>query len=93
MALFAFDKAKRRFTLKSGHPGRSADDIQANTGFDFERPESLPGTPGPTAADLAILRGRVIEELEESYPQFVERLRSERAADTRDGGVATIAKD
>jgi glutaconate CoA-transferase subunit B len=80
MALFAFDKAKRRFLLNSRHPGRTADEIQANTGFAYERPDAVPETPGPTAADLAILRGRVTEQLRESYPQFVERLRSERAA-------------
>ena len=80
MALFSFDKPRKRFVLDSVHPGHDAAAIRANTGFDYDGAEEAPLTPPPAAADLEILRGRVTDELEESYPQFAERLRSERAA-------------
>jgi glutaconate CoA-transferase subunit B len=77
MALFAFDRASKRFALQCVHPGRNAAEIRANTGFDYDSAEDTPETQGPTAAELTILRGRVTEELQECYPQFVERLRRE----------------
>lgn len=76
-ALFAFDKARKRFTLTSVHPGHSADEIRALTGFDYDEPEEATPTPAPTPQELGLLRGRVMDELRESYPQFVERLQAD----------------
>ena len=78
MALFSFDKARKRFTLKSAHRGFTAADVRANTGFDYDAPDIVPETTAPSAGNLALLRGRVTEELAESYPQFAELLRGER---------------
>src|SRR5690242_8402905 len=33
--LFSFDRARRRFSLASVHPGHTVDEVIANTGFDF----------------------------------------------------------
>lgn len=69
-ALFAFDRARARFALQSVHPGNGVQDIVDATGFDFDRDAEVPVTPAPAAADLALLRGRVREELADAYPEF-----------------------
>jgi len=80
MALFAFEAARKRFILRSVHRGSSAAQVRANTGFDYDAPADLPQTKAPDENSLALLRGRVTEELAETYPQFAQFLRSERAA-------------
>jgi len=80
MALFSFDRARKRFVLRSVHGGATAADVRANTGFDYDAPADPPPTKAPDAATLALLRGRVTQELAETYPQFAEVLRRERAA-------------
>jgi glutaconate CoA-transferase subunit B len=79
-ALFSFDPARKRFALRSVHRGSTAADVRANTGFDYDSPADPPQTKAPDAATLALLRGRVRQELAETYPQFAEILRSELAA-------------
>jgi glutaconate CoA-transferase subunit B len=61
--MFSFDKARKRFALQSVHRGASAADVRANTGFDYDAPDNPPQTKAPDAATLALLRGRVTEEL------------------------------
>ncbi len=78
MALFDFDKSRRRFSLRSVHGGASAADVRANTGFDYDAPKSTPETDAPDAQTLALLRGRVTQELAETYPQFAASLLAER---------------
>lgn len=80
LALFDFDKSKKRFRLRSVHRGVSAADVRANTGFDYNEPADVPATPEPDAETLALLRGRVTTELAETYPQFAGTLAAERAA-------------
>ncbi len=80
LALFDFDKSQKRFRLRSVHRGVSAADVRANTGFDYEAPADVPTTPEPDAETLALLRGRVMGELAETYPQFAGTLAAERAA-------------
>jgi len=80
MALFCFDPARKRFALRSVHRGATAADIRANTGFDYDAPADPPQTKAPDQTTLAMLRGRVTQELAETYPQFAELLRRERAA-------------
>jgi glutaconate CoA-transferase subunit B len=70
-ALFRFDRAKERFALDSVHPGYTVQDINAATGFDFDRSADTPVTAAPSSADLAALRGRVRAELTDAYPAFV----------------------
>jgi glutaconate CoA-transferase subunit B len=79
-ALFSFDPSRKRFALRSVHRGVAATDVRANTGFDYDSPTDPPQTAAPDAATLALLRGRVTQELAETYPQFAELLRSELAA-------------
>lgn len=74
--LFMFDKDKPGFRLESLHPGQTLDQMRDATGFAFDHDANPPETPGPDAATLAVLRGRVLEELEETYPEFATGLRA-----------------
>lgn len=76
-ALFDFDAARKRFSLRSLHGGASAADIRALTGFDYDAPDDVPRTPFPDARDLELLRGRVNDELAETYPLFAAQLAAE----------------
>jgi glutaconate CoA-transferase subunit B len=80
MALFDFDKARKRFRLRSVHRGVSSAEVRANTGFDYDEPADVPTTAEPDADTLSLLRGRVTSELAETYPQFAGTLAAERAA-------------
>jgi glutaconate CoA-transferase subunit B len=72
--LFAFDRAHKRFALESVHPGHTVEEIVANTGFEFDRPAVVPGTAGPDARVLALIRGRIRDEIAETYPKFAAAL-------------------
>ena len=75
LALFRFDKERRRFVLTGVHPGHGVEDIRARTGFSFDCAPDLAPIPDPGAETLALVRGRVLDELSESYPRFVEAAR------------------
>lgn len=74
LCLMMFDRKKHRFRLKSIHPGHSLEEIQDNTGFDFDIPKKIPKTPQPVKARLDLLRTRVSPEIAKAYPKFVERV-------------------
>src|SRR3954467_1830100 len=63
--LFSFDRAAKRFTLASVHPGNTVEEIIENTGFDFDRPDNVPVTPSPTADTLKLMREVVAPQLGE----------------------------
>ncbi len=73
-ALFRWQAGKRKFLLESVHPGSNSDDVRANTGFDYDMPAHVPATPGPTRAELALLRGAVMKVISENYPEFARRV-------------------
>jgi glutaconate CoA-transferase subunit B len=73
-ALFTFDRARARFRLDSVHPGHDLDEVIANTGFDFDRPDAVPETLAPDAETLALIRGPVAKEIARTYPRFAKRL-------------------
>ncbi len=74
LALFGFDRGRGRFHLESVHPGHDVDEVIASTGFDFDRPESVPETPPPDAETLDLIRGPVAREIARTYPRFAARL-------------------
>ncbi|WP_240793988.1 CoA-transferase [Pseudorhodobacter turbinis] len=78
-AMFSFDKAKPGFKLESIHPGQDLRDLIAATGFDFDHQDQPSVTPAPDTATLALLRGRVMDELKETYPAFAESWQSDLA--------------
>ena len=79
-AVFRFDAAAARFTLDSLHPGETAESIRAATGFDYDAPATPAVTADPTAAELALLRGPVCDEMLETYPDFCARVFARKAA-------------
>jgi len=74
LGLFAFDKSRKRFTLESVHPGHTVEEIVANTGFDFDRPAGVPTTPDPDPRVLTLVRGKIRDEIAETYPKFAAGL-------------------
>ena len=75
LARFRFDCERRRFVLSEIHPEHGLDDIRDRTGFEFDCAEDLRATPEPDKETLALIRGRVFDELADAYPQFVETTR------------------
>lgn len=73
LCVLSFDRTRARFTLKSTHPGVSAQDVRAATGFDYDAPAHVPTTPALDAASLDLLRTRVAREVAEVYPDFARR--------------------
>jgi glutaconate CoA-transferase subunit B len=54
-AVFDFDPATCRIRLQSIHPGVTADDLRANTGFALDIPADVPTTPPPSPEDLDVI--------------------------------------
>jgi glutaconate CoA-transferase subunit B len=74
MAVFDFDRERGGFRLRSVHPGFSPEDVRSHTGFDYEAPASVPATPPPDPATLSLLRGKIFDELAETYPAFARSM-------------------
>ncbi|MCC6469106.1 MAG: CoA synthetase [Alphaproteobacteria bacterium] len=70
---FAFDRARGRFRLETLHPGHTAEEVRAETGFDYDSAPEVAQTPPPSARALELIRGRVAGELAETYPSFAAR--------------------
>ncbi|MBC7804312.1 MAG: CoA synthetase [Candidatus Parcubacteria bacterium] len=73
-ALFDWQPESRRFALRSIHPGHSLEEVRDATGFGYDIASALQQTPGPSAAELAVLRGPVRAVIAENYPGFAERV-------------------
>jgi glutaconate CoA-transferase subunit B len=73
LCLFAFDRARGRFALRSVHPGHTLEEVRDCTGFDFDLPPgAVPTTAEPDPARLELLRGPVAAQMAEVYPAFVQ---------------------
>lgn len=73
-ALFLWQKDKRRFRLESVHADSSAENVRANTGFEYDAPAVVPQTAAPTGEELDLLRGPVARVIAENYPEFARRV-------------------
>lgn len=76
LGLFRFDPAKQRFRLESIHPGHTVEEILDHTGFELDRPATVPQTELPDANVLALIRGEIRTEIAETYPGFAATLAS-----------------
>ena len=56
MAVLGFASETHEMELRSWHPGSSADDVRANTGWDLRVAPDAHETPPPTADELRIIR-------------------------------------
>jgi glutaconate CoA-transferase subunit B len=72
--VFGFDREAARFRLATIHRGQTVQDIRDNTGFEFDAPEEVPGTPEPDAETLAVIRGEVCREIAATYPVFAAEI-------------------
>ncbi len=55
LAVLDFDGADHAIRVRSLHPGVTFGQVQDNTGFPLEKPETIPTTPAPTAEQLALI--------------------------------------
>ncbi|GLR94755.1 MULTISPECIES: CoA transferase [Bradyrhizobium] len=78
--LFRFDKTRPGFDLESVHPGHDLAEIKQATGFRFGHDAEPRQTPLPDRSTLDLLRGRVFDELAETYPEFAAQMRRDRVA-------------
>ena len=71
MAVMGYDREKGRLVLDATLPGVTVQAVQDNTGFDVlgDNAEPPAMTP-PSAEELALLRGPVLEKLRVAYPNF-----------------------
>jgi glutaconate CoA-transferase subunit B len=76
-ALFRFDKRRPGFDLQSVHPGHDLAGIKDATGFQFAHESQPQQTALPDPQTLALLRGRVYDEVAETYPDFAAQMRRE----------------
>ena len=74
--VFNWQSERRRFALRSAHPGETADTIRGATGFHYDEPDQVPTTPPPDAATRAEIAAIVREEVAETYPRFAEEFRA-----------------
>ncbi len=78
--LFSFDKDRRRFCLQSVHPGHTLEEIHDETGFEFDLAAREDGkiaiTPAPDPETLALIRGDVLDKIEETYPNYAAKMRA-----------------
>ena len=74
LCLMMFNRERKRFRLTSVHPGHSVEEVRDNTGFEFDLPEDVPETSGPTDGRLDLLRSRISSEIAKTYPEFVARV-------------------
>ncbi|MBR0959004.1 CoA transferase [Bradyrhizobium japonicum] len=78
--LFRFDKTRPGFELESVHPGHDLAEIKQATGFRFAHDAEPRQTALPDRATLDLLRGRVFDELAETYPEFAAQMRRDLGA-------------
>jgi len=72
-ALFRWQREKRRFLLEGIHPGSSAEDVRANTGFEYDA--ACPAqTPAPSEEELKLLRTAVKGKIAPDYPDFARKV-------------------
>lgn len=81
LGLFDFDASRPGFRLRSIHPGHDLAEITDATGFAFGHDAAPATTAPPEPATLALLRGRVLNELAETYPDFAAQLRRDISED------------
>lgn len=56
LGILGFEENSRRMQLLALHPGVTADDVQANTGFELPVAADIAITDSPSEAELAVLR-------------------------------------
>lgn len=69
--VFHFQQARRRFRLRSVHPGHTLEEIRDHTGFDFDVGSGpVCETTAPSVETLSLMRSRLPAFINALYPQF-----------------------
>ena len=71
---FSFNKDKRCFKLESVHPGHTVEEVQDNTGFEFELPSIVPETPVLDLETTIQLREKISFRIAKTYPKFAQKV-------------------
>ena len=71
---FSFERARRRFTLETVHPGHGLEEVRDNTAFEFDLSPRVKPTALPDAETLALIRGPIARQIAEAYPRFVQQV-------------------
>jgi glutaconate CoA-transferase subunit B len=74
LGYFSFDNSAARFTLERVHPGHTVEEIEKNTGFGFDKSNSLLEAAPPSSAMVKALRDRVALQVADVYPHFARSL-------------------
>jgi len=74
IALFMFDAARGRFRLASVHAGHTVEEVRDRTGFEFDMADDVGVTAPADPHHLALLKGKVRQEVGETYPKFARDL-------------------
>jgi len=74
LCVFDFDKERGGFTLSSLHSGVTLEEVQDNTGFQFELPQTIKTTKEPDRNTLKMLRGPVARRVSDPYPAFAGKI-------------------
>lgn len=80
LCVFSFDKTRRRFRLESTHPGVSASDVRAATGFEYDTVGRSRETESLDAETAHLLRTAVAKQVAETYPAFADAMWGVRAS-------------
>jgi glutaconate CoA-transferase subunit B len=68
LGIFGFEERSKQMELQALHPGVTADEVQANTGFELLLAADLAITERPTQDELAALRHLDPERLYTAWP-------------------------
>ena len=71
-AVLTWDGEAGELVLASYSPGESVESVRAATGWPLRVRDDVHETEPPSARDLELLRGPVLEQLEGIYPRYVE---------------------
>ena len=74
LGVFTYDRERRRFRLKSIHPGHTLEEILDNTGFEFDPPAGCEITRAPQMTELELIHSEVQRQVAEIYPRLAAQL-------------------
>ncbi|MEC7489852.1 MAG: CoA-transferase [Pseudomonadota bacterium] len=72
LCIFVYDKNNHRFRLDGLLPGATLEEVQDNTGFDFDCHETISSIAGPEPERVDLIRSRIAGEIAETYPEFAQ---------------------
>lgn len=75
-AVLTWNAGARELELASFTPGESVESVRAATGWDLRVRTDVHPTPEPTEAELELLRGPVLDQIEGIYPRYAQDRRA-----------------